>query len=544
MTVLSFVSKLGRGGRGRQGMPARKPRRNRLGMEALEGRSLLSANVLQTNLVSDLPGVAQVQDPNLVNPWGISQGPGPLWISDNNSGLSTIYNGQGQQQNPLDPTLPPLIVSIPTPGNPAGHTGTPNGTVFNSTIVTGSPGFIISDGTHSGPAIFLFATEDGTIVGWNPGVDPTGKFDGPNHVSAHGVLIVDHSGNNFTEPDPTQQTGAVYKGLTIASTNSTAPGMPIFASDPNTTTVLYAANFRSGKVEVYDTNFKPVTLPAGAFADPKLPAGFAPFNVQVLGDKVYVTYAKQDANKHDDVGGQGNGFVDVFNLDGTPGLPGGQERLVSRGALDSPWGLAIAPSSFGNVANDLLVGNFRSGFIDIYNPATGQFQGQLTDPDGEPIQIDHLWALKVGNGFAGTDTNTVYFTAGIDNEQHGLFGSLTAAAKGSPEGPAEGQVVVADSDVVQIDLTTLNHDIASGASASTIAQDMQTLNTDIVTLQGAERVFAKDSRDDMGTAATAGQGQVAATAGQGQDALTAAQGQDPVTDALVTDSVGSKRHQA
>jgi uncharacterized protein (TIGR03118 family) len=351
-------------------------------------------------------------------------------------------------------------------------------------------------------AVFLFATEDGTLLGWNPAVNPKG-FD-PAKAGTYGIIAVDNSGNNFTQPDPVMQTGAVYKGLTTAS--GATPGTPIIASDPNTTTVLYAANFRSGKVEVYDTSFNLVTLPAGAFSDPKLPQNFAPFNVQVLNDKVYVTYAQQDAARHDDVGGKGHGFVDVFNLDGTPGLPGGKERLVSRGALDSPWGLAIAPSSFGTVANDLLVGNFRSGFIDIYNPATGQFLGQLKDPDGEPIQIDHLWALQVGNGGAGGNANTVYFTAGIDNGMHGLFGSLTPVAPGTPEGAAEGQVVVADSDVVQIDLTTLNHDIASGASASTIAQDMQTLNTDIATLQGAERVFAKDSRHELGAAGTTGQG--------------------------------------
>src|SRR5262249_25035811 len=157
----------------------------------------------------------------------------------------------------------------------------------------------------------------------------------------HAVIAVDNSGNNFTEPDPLKQTGAVYKGLSTAS--SATPGTPIFASDPNTTTVLYAANFRPGQVEVYDTNFKPVTLPAGGSADPKRPKGYAPFDVQVLGDKVYVSYALQDAAKHDDVGGHGHGFIDVFNLDGTPGLPGGKERLVSRGPLDSPWGLALAP---------------------------------------------------------------------------------------------------------------------------------------------------------------------------------------------------------
>jgi hypothetical protein len=286
--------------------------------------------------------------------------------------------------------------------------------------------------------------------------------------------------------------------LSIASNLS-----PIFAGDASSTTVLYAANFRSGKIEVYDPSFKPVTLPAGAFSDPNLPNNFAPFNVQVLEDKVYVSYAEQNAAKHDDVGGHGHGFVDVFNLDGTPGLPGGKERLVSRGQLDSPWGLAIAPSTFGSAANDLLVGNFKSGFIDIYDPTSGQFHGQLKDPDGEPIRIDHLWALKVGNGFAGTDTNTVYFTAGIDNEQHGLFGSLTAAAKGSPEGPADAQAVVAALDVVQIDLATLIQDTSSGASKSTIAQDRQTLNRDFATLERAEQRLAEDSHTGQHAGAAA-----------------------------------------
>jgi uncharacterized protein (TIGR03118 family) len=508
MTVLSFVSKLGRDAR-RKGTPARKPRRYRLGVEAMEGRSLLSANVLQTNLVSDLPGVAQVQDPNLVNPWGMTEaGNSPFWTSDNHAGVATLFNVPGANNTPV--SIFPLVVSIPTPGNPLGNSGTPTGTVFNlDGGATG--GFTVSGVDKNGNPItasadFLFATEDGTLVGWNPAVNPEG-FD-PAKAGTYATIAVDNSGNNFTQPDPAQQTGAVYKGLTTASTNSTAPGMPIFASDPNTTTVLYAANFRSGQVEVYDTNFNPVALPAGAFADPKLPAGFAAFNVQVLNDKVYVTYAKQDANKNDDVAGQGNGFVDVFNLDGTPGLPGGKERLVSRGALDSPWGLAIAPSSFGTVANDLLVGNQQSGFIDIYNPATGKFHGQLKDAGGEPIHIDHLWSLKVGNNNGGGNANTVYFTAGIDNEEHGLFGSLTPVAPGTPQGAAEGQVVAA-SDVVPIDTKALNKDIAGGASASTIAQDTQTLNTDNATLQADEPVFAQDSRGDLGTAGTAGLGQAA-----------------------------------
>jgi uncharacterized protein (TIGR03118 family) len=462
-----------------------------------------SGTVLQTNLVSDLPGVAQVFDPNLVNPWGISEsGSSPFWISDNNAGVSTLYNVPGANNTPV--SINPLVVSIPTPGNPLGATGAPTGTVFN---IDGA-GFTVSGVDKSGnpitaPAVFLFATEDGTLLGWNPAVNPKG-FD-PAKAGTYATIAVDNSGNNFTNSNPLQQTGAVYKGLSIASSLS-----PIFAGDPSSTTVLYAANFRSGKIEVYDPNFKPITLPAGAFSDPNLPANYAPFNVQVLGDKVYVTYAQQDAARHDDVGGAGHGFIDVFNLDGTPGLPGGQERLVSRGQLDSPWGLAIAPSSFGNVANDLLVGNFKSGFIDIYNPTTGQFLGQLKDADGEPIHIDHLWALKVGNGGAGGNANTIYFTAGLDNEMHGLFGSLTPVARGTPEGPAEAQAVVAALDVVQIDLQQLIKDISSGARQSVIAQDTQTLQTDSAALALAEQQFLKDSRHDQGMAATPAPG-----AGQG-----------------------------
>src|SRR3954447_1992677 len=437
-------------------MPARKPPKYRLGMEALEERSLLSADVLQTNLVSDLPGVAQVQDPNLVNPWGISEsGASPFWISDNNSGVSTLYNAPGANNTPV--SINPLVVRIPTPGDPLGATGTPTGTVFN-TDGGATGGFTVSGVDKNGKPItaaaaFLFATEDGTLVGWNPTVNPKG-FD-PAKAGTYGIIAVDNSGNNFKKANPAKQTGAVYKGLTTASSAT-----PIFASDPDTTTVLYAANFRSGKVEVYDTNFKAVKLKAGAFADPDLPKGFAPFNVQVLGGKVYVTYAKQDANKHDDVGGPGNGFIDVFNLDGTPGLAGGKERLVSRGPLNSPWGLALAPSSFGALSGDLLVGNFGSGLIDVFNPTTGEFLGNLKDPDGEPIQIDGLWALKVGNGGNGGNANTVYFTAGLFDETHGLFGSLTPVAPGTPEGPAEQQRVTAFADVLQIAVQTLNTDLS------------------------------------------------------------------------------------
>jgi uncharacterized protein (TIGR03118 family) len=467
-------------------------------LEVLEDRLLLSATVVQTNLVSDLPGVAQVLDPNLVNPWGISESGGsPFWISDNNAGVSTLYNVPGANNTPV--SINPLIVSIPTPGDPLGASGTPTGTVFN-TDGGATGGFMVSGvDTNGNPitasAIFLFVTEDGTLVGWNPAVNPKG-FD-PAKAGTYAIIAVDNSGNNFTEPDPLKQTGAVYKGMSIASSQS-----PIFASDPTSTTVLYAANFRSGQIEVYDPSFKlNTTLPMGAFGDPNLPKNYAPFNVQVLGDKVYVTYAQQDAAKHDDVGGNGHGFVDVFNLDGTPGLPGGKQRLVSRGELDSPWGVAIAPSSFGNIANDLLVGNFKSGFIDIYNPATGQSLGQLKDPDGEPIHIGGLWSLMIGNGGAGGDASKVYFTAGMDHEMHGLFGSLTSVAPGTPEGPAEEQTLMAAVDIVQFDLAKLISDSGSGAGQSTIAQDRQTLMMDLSALQLAEKQFASDGRHDQGTPA-------------------------------------------
>jgi uncharacterized protein (TIGR03118 family) len=475
----------------------RRPQPCRLIVEPLESRCVLSGNVLQTNLVSDLPGVAAHTDPNLVNPWGISESGGsPFWISDNNAGVSTLYNSTGL---PLS-----LVVSIPSPGDPLGASGTPTGTVFN---IDGGPtgGFMVSgfNNPKSGPpvatsaaAVFLFATEDGTIVGWNPGVNPQG-FD-PTKAGTYAIIAVDNSGNNFTEPDPLKQTGAVYKGMSIAQSTSA-----IFSGDPASTTVLYLTNFRSGQVEVYDPTFTQIKLPKGAFSDPTLPDGYAPFNVQVLGKKVYVTYAKQDKAKHDDDAGPHRGFVDVFNLDGTPGLSGGQMRLISRGPLDSPWGLVLAPSSFGSLGGDLLVGNFGNGHINAFNPTTGGFLGELKDPDGEPIVIDGLWALKVGNGGAGGDTDKVYFTAGLFGETHGLFGSLTPVAAGSHEADeqvTEEQMVQAALDVVQIDLNTLQQDIAGGASQATIHQDLQSLQAALIDLVHAEAQFAHDVRADAGIA--------------------------------------------
>jgi uncharacterized protein (TIGR03118 family) len=444
-------------------------------LEALEDRRVLSGNVLQTNLVSDLPGVAQQLDPNLVNPWGISESAGsPFWVSDNNAGVASLYNTQGIPQS--------LVVSIPSPGDPLGSTGTPTGTVFNIDLAGG--GFMLSGVDKTGaptsaPAIFLFATEDGTIVGWNPGVNPVG-FD-PNKAGTYGIIAVDNSSN------PTAAAGAVYKGLTIAT-------------DANGNTLLYASNFRAGTIDVFDTSFKPVTtLPAGAFTDPHLPKGYAPFNVQVLGGQVYVTYAKQDAAKHDDVAGQGHGFVDVFNLDGSPGLDGGKVRLVTRGQLNSPWGLAIAPASFGSLAGALLVGNFGNGRIHAYDATTGAFMGTLKDPDGEPIQISGLWALKVGNGGNGGDANTVYFTAGLFGETHGLFGSLTPVAPGTPEGPAEAQLVQGDLDVLQINVTILLQDISNGVTGAALKQAIQDVDKALLQFVSDEtRLVLDEFRDNHG----------------------------------------------
>jgi uncharacterized protein (TIGR03118 family) len=479
---------------------ARRQWTRRLDVECLEDRRVLSGNVLQTNLVSDLPGVAAVTDPNLVNPWGISESSGsPFWIADNNAGVSTLYSVPGANNTPV--SINSLVVSIPTPPDPLGASGTPTGTVFNTDLAGGGfkvSGFTVAkDGSiqpSSGPAIFLFVTEDGTIVGWNPGVNPKG-FD-KTKAGTYGVIAVDNSGNNFTEPDPAKQTGAVYKGLAI----DTSTSGPIFSTDPASTAVIYVSNFRSGKVEVYDTNFKPITLTGGAFADPNLPTGYAPFNVQVLGGKVYVTYALQNAEKHDDVAGAHHGFVDVYNLDGTGGT-----RLISGGPLDSPWGLAFAPTGFAGLSAPngdpvLLVGNFGNGRIHAFDGTTGAGLGTLKDPDGEPIHINGLWALKVGNGGAGGAADTVYFTAGIFDETHGLFGSLSTAAPGSAEGSAEAQTVIAFIDVVQIDLNTLKTDIANGASKATIKQDLQTLEAALVDLAHAEHNFARDVRQDLGVA--------------------------------------------
>ena len=337
----------------------------------------------QTNLVSDLPDLAAHTDPHLVNPWGMSRSStSPFWVSDNGKGVTTLYNGSGQGF----PLGSPLVVTIPPP---AGSTApsTPTGQVFNEFNVTSPSDFTVASGR---PSLFIFATEDGTISGWNPFV--------PAFLSTTAIRKVDNSA-----------TGAVYKGLAIGSTASG--------------NFLYAANFHDGTIDVFDKNFAPASL-AGSFSDPDIPDGFAPFNIQNLDGQLYVTYAKQDADKRDDVAGKGNGFVNVFDTEGNF-----IRRIASRHKLNSPWGLALAPGDFGRFSQNLLVGNFGNGRINAFDLSTDTFRGQLRDSKGKPITIDGLWALTFGNGQTAGPTNVLFFTAGIEEEQHGLFGSLKACRR-------------------------------------------------------------------------------------------------------------------
>ena len=329
---------------------------------------------LQTNIVSDVKGTAPVTDPKLINPWGIVAGPGtPFWIADNGTGVSTLYTGTGA---PFPGA--PGAVTIPTPsGRAPDAAGAPTGVVFN-----GSSGFVVRQGAASGPSLFLFATEDGTIAGWSPAANAAGA-----------IIAADNSAE-----------GAVYKGLAIATDGSQGQ--------------LFAANFRENSIDVFDTNFQRVNKP-GSFSDPKIGADFAPFDVATLDGKLFVTYARQNGEKHDDVAGAGNGYVDVYDLNGKL-----LNRLISGGVLNSPWGIALAPAGFGRFGNDLLVGNFGDGKINAFDPVSGKLLGSLNDQHGKTLTVEGLWGLAFGNGQITGDPNTLFFTAGIGGEKHGLLGSL------------------------------------------------------------------------------------------------------------------------
>ncbi len=323
-----------------------------------------------TNLVTDNQAInsAKITDPNLVNAWGISSSStSPFWISDNGRGVSTLYS--------VEPTnnltsIVPLVVTIP-------GDGTPTGQVFNSANASGA----------FNQNLFLFVSQDGTISGWR----------GASGTTAETLQLPDASN--------------VYKGATLETIGSHS--------------YLLSANFRTGNIDVLKGDAGAPGL-AGRFTDPGLPANYAPFNVQKLGNTIYVTYALQDAAKHDDVAGAGHGFVSAFDSNGTF-----LARVSGGGTLNSPWGLAIAPSTFGKFAGDLLVGNFGDGHINVFDPTNNKFLGQLNGLDGNPLSIDGLWALTPGNDHGAGSSQSIYFTAGPVNESHGLFGVIESVPEPS-----------------------------------------------------------------------------------------------------------------
>jgi len=307
------------------------------------------------NLVADTPGTADHTDPNLVNAWGLAASPtSPWWVADNGTDVSTIYRADG--------TAVPLIVQVPS---------RPTGLVFWSFTMR---------------AVFVFATEVGTIRGWHP------------TQGNQTVILADRSGE-----------GAIYKGLAISSTT----GGDRF----------YAADFHNARVDVFDGSFTLVTN--AGFVDPDLPAGYAPFGIQNIGGRIFVTYAKQDEDAEDEIAGQGRGFVDAYDLAGNL-----LARVAQHGQLNAPWGLAMAPANFGRFSGDLLVGNFGDGQINAYQEMpNGHFEhrGELRDADGKSLTIDGLWAIQFGHGTPNNGpTNTLFFAAGPDDEMHGLFGAITA----------------------------------------------------------------------------------------------------------------------
>jgi uncharacterized protein (TIGR03118 family) len=332
----------------------------------------------QRNLVADTAGVpAENVDPNLVAPWGLAFNPsGFAWISDQRTGVSTLYDGDGHPQT--------LVVTVPPSVGSAELVGKPTGIVWN-----GGPDFIVRQDGLSGPGRFIFASEDGAIFAWAPAVDAT-----------RAVRVFPHAYAN----------NAVYTGLAIGADGSRP--------------LLYAADFRNNRVDVFNTDFAWIILADKPFVDPQLPPGYAPFGIQAIDGDIYVTYAKQDADG-DGVGrvrpAAGGGFVSVFAADGRF-----VRRLVSNGALASPWGLALAPAGFGHFGNRLLVANAGDGAINAYDLGSGKFAGRLQGADGLPIALDGLRAIGFGNGLANQPADTLFFSAGPGDGNHGLYGRLDA----------------------------------------------------------------------------------------------------------------------
>ena len=331
-----------------------------------------STRYTQTNLVSDGTIPAAHVDSLLVNAWGIVFNPtGFVWVNAADGGVSVLYDGAG---NPAPPGNR-LVVQIPSANNVYDPLGNPTGIVYSGS----NSEFLVAPGA---PARFIFASEQGIISAWAPAVDPT-----------HAIFM-------------RQTPGAVYKGLALAGNGSG--------------NFLYAADFLGGKIDMFDNTFKPVDT-TGRFVDPHLPANFSPFNIQAIQGDLYVMYAFHEPGDDEETPGPGLGIVNVFDANGQL-----IRRVATRGKLNAPWGVALAPASFGGFADRLLIGNFGDGAINAYDAHNGNFKGQLRDPSGKPLRIDGLWGLAFGNGVSGQLTSTLYFTAGPEEESHGLYGSITA----------------------------------------------------------------------------------------------------------------------
>jgi uncharacterized protein (TIGR03118 family) len=354
----------------------------------------LAQHYLQTNLVSNT-GNAPLNDSNLQNAWGLVSSPtgSPWWVSNNAGGTSTLYSIDATGAAHIVPINPAPNEFVKIPNAPSQTPpGSPTGVMFN-----GSPtDFLLAP---KAPALFIFVTEDGTVQGWNPGV---------NQASA--VIVVDHS------QVPDAANGAVYKGATIAEIDGRR--------------FILAANFRSGQIDVFDSTFKQVHLAEVAFDDDSIPRDFAPFNVQGVGPNIYVTYAKQDAARHDPVkpGAPGDGFVDVFSSKGRL-----LQQLEHGKWFNAPWGVVWATPNFGEFGNTILIGNFRGSNISAFNPVTGRFLGNMMNPNGMTLAIDGLWALRFGNDGGAGPATTLFFTAGPNDELNGLLGTLTPIASEKAE---------------------------------------------------------------------------------------------------------------
>jgi uncharacterized protein (TIGR03118 family) len=352
-----------------------------------------TSSFTDTGLVADNTTVVATVttiDVNLQNPWGIAVAPGlPFWIADNNSNLSTLYSGTGQNEtgtitgsNAVGITIPPSAAGVPS---------NPTGQVYN-----GTGGFLIPTTNGEETALFIFDGEGGTIVGW-------AKDSGATAVTAYDDGIANGAQH------------AVYKGLALGTVNGA--------------TYLYATDLHNNKVDVFDTTFSKPAAMQGKFIDPTIPPGFVPFGIATLGGQLYVTFAMQDTAKHDEVTGAGLGYVDVFDLSGNF-----VSRFASAGALNAPWGIAVAPSGFGSFSGDVLVGNFGDGTINIFMPngSLATDVGQLAVANGGTFTIPGLWGLEFGNGDSDKPLTTLFYTAGFADQTDGVFGSIAPSAASSP----------------------------------------------------------------------------------------------------------------